>query len=127
MLLTAGFDAAHVWLRPMLSTGGAIAASSQRQRDVEHVGNGSRRRGRRDGRQRKADRRGEAVDRDDSEYEEAVDIDGEGDEEEADFKEWTCNLSFSAEERSRHQHGLDSIHCWSCTSFCCPQYRIDRI
>ena len=100
MLLAAGFDAAHVWLRPMRSIDSVSAAWSQRRREDEHAANGSSRRGRRDGRQRKADWRAEPDDGDDEPA-----VDGGDDEEEAEFKEWTGTVSFTAQERVRINMG----------------------
>ena len=105
MLLAAGFDAAHVWLRPMRATHSPSAASSRHRRDEEHDGNGNHRRSRRDGRQRKAERHADMVDVDGSEDEPTADAKEEGIEAEADFKEWTGLTSFTAEERTRINTG----------------------
>ena len=100
MLLAAGFDVAHVWLRPMRSADSATMTASQRQKGSEQGRSG--RRGRRGDRQNRKPGRGtmpsEAAE---AEHEHlASDVDDEGDGEE-DFKEWTGISGVTTDERTR--------------------------
>ena len=111
MLLAAGFDAVHVWLRPMRTgDSGASADQPQRPKGVERRNNG--RRGRRNARQhRKPSKDAESGEVGEDEHGDANgssrgddgndEDDEEEDEGEADFKEWSGIGTLSTLERTR--------------------------
>ena len=105
MLLAAGFDAVHVWLRPMRTgDSSASADASQRPRGTEQRRSG--RRGRRNGRQdRKSGKDAEPAEVGECEHSDPAGSsrsDGDDEEEdEADFNEWTGIGSLTTLERKR--------------------------
>ena len=105
MLLAAGFDAVHVWLRPMRTGDTSCSAdASQRPKGNEQKRSGGR--GRRNGRQhRKPSRDAQPAEAGEDDHDDPLGTsrsdDDDEDEEEADFKEWTGIGSLTTLERTR--------------------------
>ncbi len=105
MLLAAGFDAVHVWLRHMRTGDTSSSAdASQRPNGNEQKRSGGR--GRRNGKQhRKPSRDAQPVEAGEDDGSDPLDSrrsDGDDeDEAEADFKEWTGIGSLTTAERTR--------------------------
>lgn len=100
MLLEVGFDAVHVWLRPMRQQGSAAASALSANGSIQPKGKGAGgRRGNR--RQGGGGRRGGAAKDDSDDAEDRQSSEPEEEQEEEGFKEWLGPATFTSEELLR--------------------------
>ena len=98
MLLEAGFDAVHFWLRPMRQQGSAVAPEASSSQPKGKACNG--RQGSRRGHGGNGRRKDASNDDSDGDYEQKA-CGVEEQPEEAEFREWVDASSFSDEEMLR--------------------------